>query len=240
MAYKVAIDNGHGYNTAGKRTPKMPDGRVIREWEFNHPTAKKLEAELKRCGLQTVMVSDTKDDTPLATRVDKANKANADVFVSIHYNAYKGVWGSHGGIETFHYPGSTKGKKLAELVQKELVKATGLRNRGVKTGNFYVLRKTKMPAILCECGFMDNLEEAKLMLDENYQQKVAEAIAKGICSYFGVKYVPKPEPKPQPKPTSNVLYKVQVGAFAQRENAERLANELKKKGYSTYIVKEER
>ncbi|MGB4385885.1 MAG: N-acetylmuramoyl-L-alanine amidase [Caldicoprobacterales bacterium] len=240
MAYKVAIDNGHGYNTAGKRTPKMPDGRVIREWEFNHPTAKKLEAELKRCGLQTVMVSDTKDDTPLATRVDRANKAKADIFVSIHYNAFKGVWGSHGGIETFHYPGSTKGKKLAELVQKELVKATGLRNRGVKTNNFYVLRHTKIPAILCECGFMDNLEEAKLMLDEKHQQKVAEAIAKGICSYLGVKYVPKPEPKPQPKPAGNVLYKVQVGAFAQRENAERLANELKKKGYSTYIVKEEK
>ena len=237
---KVAIDNGHGLNTAGKRTPPLPGGRVIHEWEFNYPTAKKLKQVLERCGLETIMVSDTQEDTPLATRTSKANNANADIFVSIHYNAFKGEWGTHGGVETHYYPTSGKGKKLAQLVQAELAKATGLRDRGIWASNFYVLRKTKMPAILCECGFMDNLEEAKLMLDEKHQQKVAEAIAKGICSYLGVKYVPKPEPKPQPKPTSNVLYKVQVGAFAQRENAERLANELKKKGYSTYIVKEEK
>ena len=233
MSYKIAVDNGHGLNTPGKRTPVMPDGRVIREWEFNYPTAKKLGEVLKRCGLDVVFVSDTEKDTELSTRVQRANNAKADLFVSIHYNAYKGVWGTHGGVETFHYPGSTKGKKLAELVQNELVKATGLRNRGVKYKNFYVLRRTLMPAILCECGFMDNLEEARLMLDENYQQKVAEAIGKGICNYLGVKYISKDSP---PK----VLYKVQVGAFAQRENAEKLVKELKNKGYNAFIIREER
>ena len=100
----VAIDNGHGYNTAGKRTPKMPDGRVIREWEFNHPTAKKLEQVLKRCGLKTVLVSDTKNDTSLATRVKRANNAKADVFISIHYNAYQGKWGAQRYITTKHLP----------------------------------------------------------------------------------------------------------------------------------------
>lgn len=244
MAYKIAIDNGHGYNTAGKRTPVMSDGKAIREWEFNHPTAKKLEQVLKRCGLKTLLVSDTKEDTPLATRVNRANNAKADVFVSIHYNAYQGKWGSHGGVEVHHHKTSTKGKKLAQLVQKELVKATGLRDRGIKDYNFYVTRQTTMPAILCECGFMDNLEEAKLMLNEDYQWKVAEAIARGVCSYLGVKYVPKPEPKPQPKPapkpTGNVLHKVQVGAFADPKNAEKLADELKEKGYNTYIVKEKK
>lgn len=278
MSKLVAIDNGHGQNTAGKRTPKMPDGRVIHEWEFNHPTAKKLEQILKRCGLNTLMVSDTKADTSLGTRVNRANNAKADVFVSIHYNAYKSIWGNHGGIETFHYTdplvtaavkqgnsgaqvqrlqtvlkvlgyytgtidssfglktlaavkafqkdhglpqdgvvGSStrakmfpkeKDKKLATLVQKELVEATKLRNRGVKSYNFYVCRRTVMPAILCECGFMDNLAEASLMLNEDYQWKVAEAIAKGICAYLGVKYTsvqasqPEPKPSPVPKPES--------------------------------------
>ena len=96
MSYKVAVDNGHGLNTPGKRTPAMPDGRVIREWEFNYPTAKKLGEVLKRCGLDVVFVSDTEKDTELSVRVQRANNAKADVFVSIHYNAYKGVWGTHG------------------------------------------------------------------------------------------------------------------------------------------------
>ena len=127
--YKVCVDNGHGYSTPGKRTPVMPDGRVIREWEFNYPTAKKLESILKSCGLLVVMSSDRRDDTSLASRVKKANSAKADIFVSIHYNAFRGEWGTHGGVETYHYMTSTKGKRLAQIVQKELVRATGLRNR---------------------------------------------------------------------------------------------------------------
>ena len=112
--YKIAIDNGHGIDTAGRRTPKMPNGRAIKEWEFNYPTAKKLEQVLKRCGLDTIMVSDTKEDTPLATRTTRANNAKADLFVSIHYNAFQGKWGDHGGVETLYYPTSTKGKKLLD------------------------------------------------------------------------------------------------------------------------------
>lgn len=232
---KVAIDNGHGLNTAGKRTPPLPGGRVIHEWEFNYPTAKKLKQVLERCGLETIMVSDTQEDTPLATRTSKANNANADIFVSIHYNAFKGEWGTHGGVETHYYPTSGKGKKLAQLVQAELAKATGLRDRGIWASNFYVLRKTKMPAILCECGFMDNMEEAKLMLDENYQWKVAEAIGRGVCNYLGVKYVPKPEPKKDEVAPERKFYKVQVGAFKERKNAEALLEQLKKAGFPGFI-----
>ncbi len=232
---KVAIDNGHGLNTAGKRTPKFPDGKQIREWEFNYPTARKLKEVLERCGLETILVSDTEEDTPLAVRVNRANDANADIFVSIHYNAFKGEWGTHGGVKTYYYPTSEKGKRLAQLVQAELAKATGRRDRGIWASDFYVLRKTKMPAILCECGFMDNLEEAKLMLDENYQWTVAEAIGRGICAYLGVKYVPKPEPKKEEAASGDKLYKVQVGAFKERKNAEALLEQLKKAGFPGFI-----
>lgn len=189
MKLKVAIDNGHGLNTPGKRTPSFPNtGQIIKEWEFNYPTGKKLGELLGYNGFDVVYVSDTEEDTPLKARTDKANAEKADIFVSIHYNAYKGVWGTHGGIDTFHYPNSAKGQELAKLVQEELIKGTGLRDRGVKAENFQVLRETTMPAILCECGFMDNLDEAKLMLDQEYQLKCARAIAKGICRYFGVEY----------------------------------------------------
>jgi N-acetylmuramoyl-L-alanine amidase len=184
----ISIDNGHGLNTAGKRTPIMPDGKVIKEWEFNYPTAKKLGYLLKYNGFNIIYVSDTEEDTPLSVRTKKANDVKADLFVSIHFNAYQGIWGSHGGIETYHYPNSTKGKQLANLIQDELIKETGLRNRGVKSANFQVLRGTNMVSVLAECGFMDNLDEAKLMLDGDYQLKCARAIAKGICRYFGVEY----------------------------------------------------
>lgn len=184
----IAIDNGHGFNTSGKSTPIMIDGRVIKEWEFNYPTAKKLGEILNYNGFDVLFVSDTEEDTPLNTRTSKANQAKADAYVSIHFNALQGVWGNHGGIETYHYPNSTEGKKLADLVQEELIKETGLRNRGVKSADFHVLRETNMVAILAECGFMDNLEEAKLMIDVNHQLKCARGIAKGICKYFGVEY----------------------------------------------------
>lgn len=187
----IAIDNGHGYNTPGKRTPPFPNtGQVIREWEFNHPTARKLKELLEQEGYKVIMVSDTIEDTPLNVRTKRANDAKADLYISIHYNALNSIWGSHGGIETFHHPNSANGKKLADLVQFELIKSTGLRNRGVKSSNFQVLRETNMPSILVEAGFMDNLEEAKLMLDVEYQTKVAKAIVRGINSYFGIKKTP--------------------------------------------------
>ena len=134
----IAIDNGHGVNTAGKRTPPLPDtGRIIREWEFNYATAKKLGELLKYNGFNVLYVSDTDQDTPLRTRTNLSNQAKADLFISIHYNALNGVWGTHGGIETFYYPYSKKGEEVAKLVQEELIKHTGLRNRGVKNYNFH-------------------------------------------------------------------------------------------------------
>lgn len=189
---KIAIDNGHGLNTPGKRTPLFPDGSHIREWQFNHPTALKLGELLLSNGFEVVYVSPGEEDTPLATRTVRANQVQADLFVSIHYNAATGSWGSANGIETYHHPSSTKGQKLAELVQKELIRETGRRDRGVKTANFHVLRETTMPAVLVECGFMDFLEEARLMLDEEYQLICARAIAKGICAYAGVEYREQP------------------------------------------------
>ena len=182
----IAIDNGHGLNTPGKQTPLFPDGTIIKEWEFNYPTAKKLGALLEAHGLKVLYVSPTEEDTPLATRTKLANQAKTDLFVSIHYNGYKGVWGSHGGIETYHYPGSTKGKALAEVIQEQLIKSTRWRDRGVKTANFHVLRESQMPAVLVECGFMDNPEEAAMMLEESHQQRCAEAICRGILTYLGI------------------------------------------------------
>lgn len=187
---KIAIDNGHGLYTAGKRTPAFPDGSIVHEWQFNHPTALKLADILQADGHEVLLVSNTPEDTSLATRVSKANKWGADLIVSIHYNALNGIWGTHGGFETLYALNSTNGKRAAELVQDALAKVLKWRNRGTKPrSDLYVLNRTYMPAILIEAGFMDNYEEAKMMTNPQYQYNIAMAIASGINQYFN--YTPK-------------------------------------------------
>ncbi len=223
VAY-VAIDNGHGKNTAGKRVPDDS----MREWDFNYPTAKYLNEELQYNNFKTLMVSDTSDDTPLKTRTDRANNAKVDIFVSIHANAYLGTWGNAHGIETFAYKSSTKGNKLAKLVQEELIKATNLTDRGVKHNNLHITRETKMPAILFECGFMDNKDEAKLLKSDSYRKLCAKAICKGICRYFNVIYKDKDVDK-------NLFYRVIAGSYLNKENAQKEVENLKKININTFL-----
>jgi len=186
----LAIDDGHGMQTAGKRTPKFEDGSFIHENEFNRACAEFLRQAAIRCGITPVMCAPGDADHSLANRVAVANNAKADVFVSIHYNAYNSVWNStKGGVETWYYKTSKTGPRLAALVQKELVKGTKQENRGIKAGDFYVTRKTSMPAILVECGFMDYRPEADLMLKESFQKETAEDICRGVCAFLGVNYV---------------------------------------------------
>lgn len=186
VAY-VGIDNGHGKNTPGKRTPDDS----MREWEFNYATAKYLKEELEFNNFKTLMVSDTSEDSPLRTRANKANGSKVDILVSIHANANTGTWGDANGIETFAFKPGTKGDKLAKLIQEELIKATGLRDRGVKYDNLFITREMNMPSILCECGFMDNKKEAELLKSDSFRKKCAKAICMGICTYFNVPYKSK-------------------------------------------------
>lgn len=187
----IALDDGHGVETAGKRTPMIPEiGRIIRENEFNKAVKLLTDAELKRCRFDTIFTAPGDKDAPLSDRAKIANKAKADLFISIHYNAFDGKFGTNkGGIETYHLPGSVKGKKLAECVHKFLIQGTPLIDRGVKSANFHLLRETNMPAILIEAGFMDVKLEAILMQDKTYQLETAKEIAKGVCDYYGVQYI---------------------------------------------------
>jgi len=193
----VAISDGHEMHTAGKRTPVMPDGSVIHENQFNKAVALLLEADLKRLGFKVINVSSTANDS-LADRVNRANAANADIFVAIHYNAFDGKFDAYDpeGISVHIYGKGGEAEKLAIEVHKFLIQGTSQKDRGIVVSNFYVLRNTKMPAILTENGFMDNLKEAQLMLDPKFQAEVASEHSKGICSYFGVKYQEQPSVHP--------------------------------------------
>jgi N-acetylmuramoyl-L-alanine amidase len=245
---KILLDAGHGYNTPGKRSP---DG--MREYEFNRVVASYAKSFLEEYENVTVYFShsDTKD-VSLQERTDKANRLDVDCFVSIHANAYGSGWNSARGIETFVYKTKPKAAvQLAEKVQNNLVIATGLPNRGVKTGNFHVLRSSDMPAILVECGFMTNKEEVKLLRSDVYRKTCAEAIVKGISEHYklkkkGTASAPVPTPAAPPKKTENPpvkqaeekKYKVIAGPFKEKETADKLVEKLNKDGFSATILHE--
>lgn len=192
--FKVAVDAGHGSNTAGKRTP---DG--FREHWINVCTASFCEQALRRCGIDVLRVAwddnNAKDDEDVALstrqKLIKANKCN--VSVSFHANAYGNGWNDAQGIETLisdKAPGDSRA--LANIVQSYLIKGTPQKNRGVKTQSLAMCNCTSLgvkAAILCEIGFMTNKAEADLMKTDRFCREQAEEVAHGICDYLGVKYI---------------------------------------------------
>lgn len=184
---KIALDAGHaGFGvTPGKR---VPDGSMY-EWDFNNAVVKYIDAELKNYeNVSTIRVDDPtgKTDISLTKRTDTANKAKVNAYISVHANGFgSGGWNNVGGIETFVYITRPKeAMELATKIQNHLVKDTGRANRGVKTADFAVLRQTSMTAILAECGFMTNREEAALLKTEAYRKKCALAIVKGLVDQY--------------------------------------------------------
>lgn len=193
VALKVAIDGGHGPDTPGKRTP---DGSM-REYQFNSAVAKRVRELLAEYeGVSVLFVHEDGRDVPLGERTDRANKWRANVYISIHADAAgPGGWYDANGITTFVYTKADEATcKLAANVQASLIGHTGRRDRGVKQADFYVLRKTEMTAILCECGFMTNREEAALLKSDAYRDKVARAIVDGLAKTYGLRKMPKEEP----------------------------------------------
>lgn len=178
--YMWILDPGHGALTKGKRSPITSDGRQLFEYEFNHDIARQVHHLLKGLNIKSVLTIKNPSSTgnALLKRVMFANLFSTPlpkIFVSIHGNAgnAEGFSTEFGGIETFYY--STVGKKIADVFQSELIKKTKLRNRGIKKGNFYVLKYTDHPAILTENGFFNNPNEFELMMTQEYRRKVAMA-----------------------------------------------------------------
>jgi N-acetylmuramoyl-L-alanine amidase len=168
----------------------------------------------------------------LSERAAIANRAKADFFLSVHINAGGGT-----GFESYVYNGNVSAKTIAyqNVIHGEIVRAIGnVTDRGKKRANYAVLRLTNMPAILTENLFIDNANDAAKLKSEQFLLQVAHGHVQGIVKAFGLKK--KTKQQPQQKVSDKKLYRVQVGAFAEKENAERLAEELKQKGYPAIIV----
>ena len=230
--FKIALGAGHGIGTAGKRCMKALDPKETREWLLNDRICDYIESYLKDYeGYSLLRLDDSddgKEDVALAERVNSANKWGADFYLSVHHNA--GVnGGSGGGIVAITHPQSSKESVVwRDALYDALIAETGLKgNRATPktTSNLYVLRISKMPAVLLELGFMDSKTDVPIILSDEYAQGCARAIVKVLAERGGLKK----------KPTT--LFKVQVGAFSEKSNAEKMATDLRKKGYSAHIVK---
>lgn len=178
---RIIIDAGHGPQTAGKQSP---DGS-LKEFMFNSRVADMVKEILLDRGISTIFTHDINRDVPLNERIKLANQLKGTAFISIHANAFGTSWNDANGIETYVYVNPMKASKdLAQMMQASMVHTCERRDRGVKYANFAVLRETKMPAILIECGFMTNKEECQLLKSESYRKKCANAIVFSIQNWM--------------------------------------------------------
>jgi N-acetylmuramoyl-L-alanine amidase len=235
--FKIALGAGHGMHTAGKRCLKALDPNETREWWLNDRICDYVESYLKDYeGYSLLRLDDSDDgnDNPtLETRVKNANNWDADFYLSVHHNA--GInGGSGGGIMAFSAPGAyATSVAWRNALYDALIAHTGLkgnRSQPKAEGSYYVLKNTKMPAVLLELGFMDSKTDVPVILTDSYAQNCAKAIVEVIVDRGKLN-------KKAVAETSSALYKVQVGAFSKKENADKLLAELKSKGYQGYIVK---
>lgn len=209
---KIAIDAGHGLKTAGKRCLKKLDKNQTREWVLNDRVANALAKYLKNAGHTVIRVDDEdgSSDISLSQRVKTANNWKADAYISVHHNA--GINGGTGGGTVVYVSNncSNTSVRLQNAVYKHAIndcKLKGNRSDGTLAKNFYVIKNTNMPAILMECGFMDSSTDIKYILDEEWSNKMGQAIAKGVCDIFGgtIKEETKKEEVPAKQETSIIV-----------------------------------
>ena len=182
----ITIDPGHGGSDSGA---VGPNGYTEKEGAF--AISQKVASILNQSGAKVVMTRDSDVDVygpnasarnELQARVDVGNRVNSDIFVSIHCNAF--VNPAANGTQTFYYGSSYQGQRLAQNIQEKMIEANGLRDRGISTCNFYVVKHSYMPAVLIETAFITNYDEEALLSDDEWQTIMAKAIAEGINEYF--------------------------------------------------------
>ncbi len=184
----IVVDPGHGGIDSGASR-----GEAV-EKDITLQIGKKLANNLSQAGAMVILLRENESDLAgdefsgtirerkqedMKNRVERANKAQADLFLSVHTNAVPGTEWS--GSQTFYKPGSEKSKLIAETIQEELSNILGNTKRKAGAGNYYVLNKVDMPAVLIEVGFISNPQEARLLTDDTYQSKIAYAIFAGVA-----------------------------------------------------------
>ena len=210
---KVFLSAGHGGSDPGA----VFNGLYEKTINLNVLLA--CKSELERHGLEVVCSRVKDENDTVIQEVKEANASNADIAVSFHINA-----GGGDGFEVYYYNSSNKGKKLASLCEK-YVKELGQNSRGLKNGNrLHFIKKTIMPSVLVESFFIDNKKDSNIGDTLSEQTAFGVAYAKAILEYLGIVY------------KNNKVYRVQVGAYGNKSNAESMKEKLKSKGFEAIIV----
>lgn len=191
----VVLDAGHGGNDSGASFGNFLEKRV------NIITALLTKKYLEELGYRVIMTRSKDTFVSLSRRVEIASQVKADIFVSIHFNS--SINRQAEGIEVYYYsskpiPRNRASQQLANYVLPQLIDQTGANSRGVKTGNFHVIRETVMPAVLVEGGFITNQKERQKIRQRKYLEQIALGIAQGVDKYFKINKCPRRELNARP------------------------------------------
>ena len=205
---KIFIDAGHGGTDSGAI------GKTIIEKDFNLLIANKVISKLKEYDCNVLSSRTTDKYISLEERVNLSNKNNCDCFISIHCNSSVNI---ATGFESYSFTGTSS---LQNNVHNEIIKVIGLKDRGKKKANFYVLKHTKAKAILLELGFINNKNDCDVL--NSKIDLIVNAIVQGIVKEYNLKQ-------------KNGKYTVQLGVFNDKANAQKLVDKLKNEGYDAII-----
>lgn len=193
----------------------------------------------KRCGFEALTDATSGGDDAMDKRIAESNKWGADVHIPIHTNAFnKQVKGTR--LFCYAIPG--EGYDICKAIMNTLSPITPGESDNITTARFAEILNADAPTAYIEVAFHDNAEEAQWIID--HKKDIAEAIVKGLCNYYGMTYIAPSGEKTESKTESasketasaKKLWRVQVGAYAVKANAEAMAKKLKAEGYAVYIV----
>ncbi|MBQ8998893.1 MAG: N-acetylmuramoyl-L-alanine amidase [Clostridium sp.] len=212
---KVCLDFGHGGTDSGAIGINN-----VKEKDYTLALGERIVELLRNYGVKIITTRNKDNYVSLNDRVEIANNNNVDLFISIHCNAHSND--SANGFETYSYKGNTDLQKVTH--NNIMLTIPQLKNRGMKKASYYVLKYTKANALLIECGFITNKSDYNILI--NNIENFALSITKSIVTYIGLKPIENRE-----------LYRVVVGSYIDRNNAQNMVNQLEKDGYKPFITK---
>ena len=225
------IDPGHGGQDPGAVANGLYEKTLVLD------LAKRIESKLRV--FENVEVKMSRNDDRYLSLTERTNLANiwkADLYLSLHINSATDT--AANGFESYIYNGDVSAKTVAfqNVFHPEVMaQIPGVRDRGKKKANFAVLRQSHMPALLTENLFIVNKADSDRLKQSAFIEKLATGHVKGIEKFLGLK---RKTTEPNMTSESVILYKVQVGAFSERENAETLVKKLSDLGYNPFIVEQ--
>ena len=220
IMYKVFLSPSNQYDNVyayGNTTEGVQCGKI----------ADACKIALERSGVDVMLMH----DESMQTKCAESNKFDADLHVPIHTNAFNGTVT---GTRMFCFNSNGEGMKACQAIFNRLAPITPGTSENIRVdASLYEVRVPSAPTAYIECEFHDSVESAEWII--NHTGYIGETIARGICDYFGISFKEKEPPKPAEPATTDTLYRVQVGAFAIRENAEKMLARLKAAGFEGFI-----